>query len=44
MEYQSVKKIDQQVYDAIISEENRQKNGLELIPSENYVPNIIKQT
>lgn len=35
LNYDEVKKVDKEVYDAIIAEWNRQQNGLELIASEN---------
>src|SRR3989344_4324959 len=38
MDYRKfLKKEDTEVYKALIGEEKRQKNGVELIPSENYV-------
>ena len=37
MEMANIKSYDQSVYDAIKHEETRQKEGMELIPSENYV-------
>lgn len=43
MSYGSIKKQDRQVYDAIVGEEKRQKEGLELIPSENYVSRAVKE-
>ena len=35
LSYNEVKKVDKEVYDAIIAEWDRQQNGLELIASEN---------
>ena len=35
--YTQIKKQDKEIYKAIIGEEKRQAEGLELIPSENYV-------
>ena len=37
MQMQALKSYDQQIYDAIKHEERRQSDGMELIPSENYV-------
>lgn len=37
MQMQAVQKYDPQVYAAMIAEEKRQSEGMELIPSENYV-------
>lgn len=37
MEMSHLKSYDQQIYDAIKHEEERQSDGMELIPSENYV-------
>lgn len=42
-EYTKIKKQDKKVYDAIIGEEEREKNGLELIPSENYVSKAVRE-
>jgi len=36
MQYKNLKKEDREIYDLIREEELRQKDGLELIPSENY--------
>ncbi len=41
--YQSIKKQDKEVYDAIMGEEKRQAEGLELIPSENYVSKAVRE-
>lgn len=41
--YNAIKKQDKKVYDAIVGEEKRQKEGLELIPSENYVSRAVKE-
>lgn len=38
-----IKKQDKAVYAAIVGEEKRQKEGLELIPSENYVSAAVKE-
>ena len=37
MDYKNIKKQDADVYEALIGEVDREKNGIELIPSENYV-------
>lgn len=37
MEYQALAKQDKLVHDALLGEEKREREGLELIPSENYV-------
>ena len=36
-----IQKQDKKVFDAIKGEEKRQKEGLELIPSENYVSKAV---
>ncbi len=41
--YNAIKKQDKKVYAAIVGEEKRQKEGLELIPSENYVSRAVKE-
>src|SRR3989338_9198333 len=42
MDYRKfLKKEDLDVYNALIGEEKRQKNGVELIPSENYVSSAV---
>ncbi|HWO07557.1 MAG TPA: serine hydroxymethyltransferase [Candidatus Paceibacterota bacterium] len=41
--YPYVKKQDKQVYQALIGEEKRQAEGLELIPSENYVSRAVRE-
>ena len=41
--YSFVKRQDKQVYDAIQGEEKREAEGLELIPSENYVSQAVRQ-
>lgn len=41
--YDFIKKQDTEVFDAIMGEEERQKNGLELIPSENYVSRAVRE-
>src|SRR3989344_3266941 len=41
--YSHVEKEDSEVYDALIGEEKREAEGLELIPSENYVSRAVKE-
>ncbi len=41
--YEFLKKQDEEVFDAIEGEEKRQAEGLELIPSENYVSRAVKE-
>ncbi len=41
--YPFIKKQDKEVYNAIIGEENREAEGLELIPSENYVSMAVRE-
>lgn len=43
MLYPHVKKQDPQVYKALMGEEKRQAEGLELIPSENYVSKAVRE-
>jgi glycine hydroxymethyltransferase len=43
MEYSHVKKHDKEIYDALVGEEARQAEGLELIPSENYVSKAVRE-
>ncbi len=40
-EYTHIKAQDQEVFDAIVGEEAREKRGVELIPSENYVSKAV---
>lgn len=40
--YEHIKKQDKDVYDAMMGEEKRQAEGLELIPSENYVSKAVR--
>ena len=42
-EYTHIKKQDEQVYKTLMGEEKRQAEGLELIPSENYVSRAVKE-
>ena len=41
--YQHVKKQDKKVYDALQGEEKREAEGVELIPSENYVSLAVRE-
>ena len=41
--YPHVKKQDKEVYKALMGEEKRQAEGLELIPSENYVSRAVRE-
>lgn len=43
MNYNSIQQYDSDVYDALIGEEAREVNGLELIPSENYVSRAVHE-
>src|SRR3989338_1848789 len=42
-EYSHIKKQDKEVYKAIEGEEKREAEGLELIPSENYVSRAVRE-
>ena len=42
-EYKFIKNQDQEIYDAIIGEEEREANGIEMIPSENYVSRAVRE-
>lgn len=42
-DYGFVKKQDPEVYGALEGEEKRQAEGLELIPSENYVSRAVRE-
>lgn len=42
-DYQNIKKQDKLIYKAILGEENRERDGLELIPSENYVSRAVRE-
>jgi len=41
--YERIKKQDKKLYELLMGEEKRQKEGLELIPSENYVSHAVKE-
>ena len=42
-DYNFIKKQDEEIYEAIVGEEKRQADGLELIPSENYVSKAVRE-
>ncbi len=42
-DYEFIKKQDEEIYDALVGEEKRQAEGLELIPSENYVSKAVRE-
>lgn len=42
-EYRFVKGQDEEVYRALVGEEEREKRGVELIPSENYVSRAVRE-
>lgn len=42
-EYNFIKSQDDDVYRALIGEESRQANGIEMIPSENYVSKAVRE-
>lgn len=41
--YESIQKQDKEVFDALAGEEERERDGLELIPSENYVSKAVRE-
>jgi len=43
MKYETIKKEDSEIYDLIVKEKTRQKEGLELIPSENYTSQAVME-
>ncbi len=43
MEYKKIQGQDEEVYEALIGEERREREGLELIPSENYVSLAVRE-
>jgi len=43
MQYTQIKKTDPQIYQIIKAEEKRQREGLELIPSENYTSDAVME-
>jgi len=42
-EYSFIERQDKEIYDALVGEETREANGIELIPSENYVSKAVKE-
>ncbi|MFT7645201.1 MAG: glycine hydroxymethyltransferase, partial [Candidatus Paceibacteria bacterium] len=42
-EYKYIQKQDKEVYEALIGEEERERTGIELIPSENYVSRAVRE-
>lgn len=42
-EYNYIKEQDEDIYNAIVNEEARQANGIEMIPSENYVSRAVRE-
>ncbi|MDO8552765.1 MAG: serine hydroxymethyltransferase [bacterium] len=42
-DYEFIRKQDKQVYEAVIGEEKREAEGIELIPSENYVSKAVRE-
>ncbi|MDZ4226976.1 MAG: aminotransferase class I/II-fold pyridoxal phosphate-dependent enzyme, partial [Patescibacteria group bacterium] len=43
MDYEHIKKQDKDIYEALEGEETREAEGLELIPSENYVSKAVRE-
>ncbi|HEY4489592.1 MAG TPA: serine hydroxymethyltransferase, partial [Candidatus Paceibacterota bacterium] len=41
--YPHIEQEDKEIFEAIIGEEDRQAEGLELIPSENYVSKAVRE-
>jgi len=41
--YESIQKQDKEVFDTLVGEETREREGLELIPSENYVSKAVRE-
>jgi glycine hydroxymethyltransferase len=41
--YQFVERQDKEVFDTIVGEEKREREGLELVPSENYVSQAVRE-
>jgi len=42
-QYEFIEKQDKEIYDALVGEEKREAEGLELIPSENYVSRAVRE-
>jgi glycine hydroxymethyltransferase len=43
IEYEYIKNQDEAVYNALIGEEERERTGIEMIPSENYVSRAVRE-
>lgn len=43
MDYAHIQKQDKEIFDALVGEETREEEGLELIPSENYVSRAVRE-
>jgi len=43
MDYEHIKKQDKEIFDSLEGEEHREAEGLELIPSENYVSKAVRE-
>ena len=42
-EYKNIKDQDEEIYDTLVGEEERERKGIELIPSENYVSMAVRE-
>ena len=42
-DYEHIKKQDKEVFEALVGEEKREAEGVELIPSENYVSRAVRE-
>jgi glycine hydroxymethyltransferase len=42
-DYSYIKKQDEEIYNTLVGEEEREKDGIELIPSENYVSRAVRE-
>lgn len=42
-EYKHIKEQDKEIYEALVGEEERERTGVELIPSENYVSMAVRE-
>jgi glycine hydroxymethyltransferase len=42
-EYEYIKDQDEEIYNALVGEEERERTGIELIPSENYVSRAVRE-
>lgn len=43
MDYEFIKKQDAEIFAALVGEEERERDGIELIPSENYVSKAVRE-